>query len=242
MSKQKTILITGAGSWIGREIALQQSKAGWTCYLVGKTTANLVETQNLIINAGGEASVFTANVTSAEDMSNVAKKIQQLDAIVCNAAIYPAAAIEDICIAEWREVIDVNLTGAFICMQSFLPLLKMSAHGRIIFISSIAGKVAVENLAHYCASKAGLLGLMRSAAVELAKYGITANAISPGNIVNKERFTVDNERTKQMIRSIPVGRTGRPEDIAGICNYLVSESASFITGQDIIIDGGESSV
>lgn len=242
MSEEKNVLITGAGSWIGRGIALQLSHEGWYCYLVGKNETKLSETQKSILEAGGKAEVFSGDVTSLDAMQGIANQIKKLDALVCNAAIYPTAAIEDITLAQWREVIDVNLNGGFICLKAFLQLIKKSTDGRVVFISSIAGKVAAKNLSHYCASKAGVIGLMRSAAVELAKYGITVNAISPGNMVNKERFGVTHEQVTEMLKSIPVGRTGVPNDVAGLLSYLVSEKSSFLTGQDFIIDGGELSL
>lgn len=167
----------------------------------------------------------------------------KIDILVQNAGIFPSVRIENMHLQEWKQVIDVNLTGSFIVLKSVLEVLRKQPQGRIIFISSIAGEeIGYPEFAHYTASKAGMNGFMRTAALELAKYNITVNSIDPGNILNEEVFTVSQSEMDEMLRTIPLGRIGQPVDVANMALFLASDEAGFITGQNFVVDGGETIV
>lgn len=242
----KVVIITGGGSWIGRAIATLFAKKGASCFLIGRTEATLKETVVAIseLENKPEAHYVVADVNDEVEMQLAVKtaieKFGKLDIVVINAAIYPYTKIEDISIAEWRKVIDTNLNGAFITLQSTAEHLKKNGFGRVIFVSSIGGeKIGVPNLSHYGASKAALNGLMRTAALELAPYGITVNSINPGNIMNTERFKPSDDDLKKMVDHIPVRRLGTPEDVAELALFLAGDKSGFVNAEDITIDGGQ---
>ncbi|MEO8963748.1 MAG: SDR family NAD(P)-dependent oxidoreductase [Gammaproteobacteria bacterium] len=242
--KDKVAVVVGGGSWIGKEIAKRYAREGAIVFIAGKTLAKLEQVVNEISEEGGVATCTLIDVRDENQVSDFFKQIEishkKIDILINSAAIYPRSTIDSLSLKEWREVIDVNLTGAFIVLKHAAEIMKKHSQGKIIFISSVAGeKLGVSGFTHYGASKAGMNGLMRSAAVELASYGINVNSIDPGNIVNKKRFNIDDIGMKEMIKSIPIGRTGQPQDVANLALFLASDDSSFITGQDYVIDGGE---
>ncbi len=242
--KDKTAVIIGGGSWIGKAIAKKYALEGAKVVIAGLTLSKLENTVAEIKQDGGTASCELLDVRNEDHVANFLNKVEQqhnkIDILVNSAAIYPRSTIDNLSLSEWREVIDVNLTGAFIALKYVSVIMKKHSGGKIIFISSVAGeKLGISGFSHYGASKAGMNGLMRAAAVELAKHNINVNCINPGNIINHERFNIDPTEMGQMEKTIPIGRTGKPIDVANLALFLGSNESDFITGQDYIIDGGE---
>lgn len=242
--KNKTAVVIGGGSWIGKAIAKKYAFEGAKVIIAGLTLSKLENTVAEIKHNGGTASCELLDVRNEDHVVDFLNKVeqqhQQIDILVNSAAIYPRSTIDNLSLSEWREVIDINLTGAFIVLKYVSVIMKKHSGGKIIFISSVAGeKLGISGFSHYGASKAGMNGLMRSAAVELASYGINVNSIDPGNIVNKDRFNIDDAAMKEMIKSIALGRTGQPQDVANLALFLASDESNFITGQNYVIDGGE---
>src|SRR5262249_13678200 len=167
-------------------------------------------------------------------------RFRRLDVLVNNAAVAPATPIDAIPEEEWRNTIDVNLTAAFLCLKAAIPVMKRQQYGRVVNVSSTAGR-AVSTLAgaHYTASKAGLLGLTRAAAKELGPHGITVNAVCPG-IFDTElaHGAASDERLEALRKTFPVRRLGRPEELGELICFLASEGAGYITGASIDINGG----
>jgi 3-oxoacyl-[acyl-carrier protein] reductase len=185
------------------------------------------------------------DVTSAVDNRRIAETAEsafgRLDILCQNAGIYPWTMIEDVSEEEWDHVLAVNLKSAFLSLRACLPAMKRQGSGRMIFTASITGpRVSSPGHSHYAASKAGLVGLIRSACIELAPYGITVNGLEPGNVLTD---TITRSRSPEFIagmeRSVPLGRLGTPADVANACLYLASDDASYITGTTIVIDGGQ---
>ena len=242
--KNKVVFITGGGSWIGKEVAKTLANAGAKIFIVGRDDKKLKQTQLEIVNNSGIAEYSTLDITDEQQVKDTVKKalgmFAQIDILVHGAAIYPISTIDQLSIKEWREVIDVNLTGSFIVLKYIAEIMKQKRQGKMIFISSIAGeKLGIPGFAHYTASKAGLNGLIRTAAIELAKDNITVNSINPGNIINLDRYPVEETEIKQMLTAIPMARLGKPLDVASLALFLASDEAGFITGQDFTVDGGE---
>jgi len=161
--------------------------------------------------------------------------------VLCaNAGIFPQAKIEDMTSAQWDEVLDTNLKGTFHAVKACLPYLKKSDQPRIVLTSSITGPVTgFPGWTHYGATKSGQLGFMRTASIELAKYGITVNAVMPGNIVTEGLAGLGEDYLKTMAASIPLKRLGSVEDIGHAALYFASKEAAYVTGQTLIVDGGQ---
>jgi 3-oxoacyl-[acyl-carrier protein] reductase len=164
----------------------------------------------------------------------------KIDILCHNAGIYPNVRLENMTLEEWQNVIDVNLTGTFLAVKGCIPLMKAQGGGKIVITSSISGPhTGLPGFSHYTASKGGVAGFIRTAAIELAKYKININAVEPGNIMTEGLDANGTEYINNMIRAIPLGRLGTPEDIAHAILFLASKEASYITGQNLIIDGGQ---
>lgn len=242
----KVALITGAGNWIGKEIAQTFARAGAHVFILEKNPQTLAQTLSEIQASGGIAAGAVVDIREETQVQAALQKAVaqygKIDIIIQNAGIYPITPLETINIAEWREVIDNNLTGTWIVLKTALDLnaIDKTRGGKIIFISSTNGEnIAIPGFSHYAASKAGINGLMRSAALELAKYNIQVNSIAPGNILNPEMPDFTEAEIREMIETIPLGRLGKPKDLANLALFLASDEASFITGQNFIVDGGE---
>lgn len=242
--KNKTAIVTGAGQGIGREIALSLAKNGANVVLID-ISDKIFDVLKEIENLGVQGLAVKCDVSKAEDVEKAVKeaitKFGRIDILVNNAGIYPFKPILQMTEEDWDRVLDINLKGTFFMTKAVLPKMIEQRGGKIINIASIAGSmVGYPNLAHYSASKAGVVGFTKAVALEVAQYGINVNAISPGPIQTPgtEAIGLTKELYEQTVRSIPLGRIGLPEDVANLVVFLASDKSSFITGQNIVIDGG----
>jgi 3-oxoacyl-[acyl-carrier protein] reductase len=183
-------------------------------------------------------------VTKAQSLAaafaHVAASQGGIDVLCANAGIFPPAKLEEMSEAQWDEVVDTNLKGTFLSVQNALPFLKKSDQGRVVITSSITGPVTgFPGWTHYGATKAGQLGFMRTACMELAKYGITVNAVMPGNILTEGLIEMGEAYQQSMANSIPLKKLGTVDDIGHAALYFASREAGYVTGQSIIVDGGQ---
>jgi len=240
----RSVIVTGGSKGIGKGISRAFAARGARVLLTARTAEELEMAAAEVRATGGDAIGAVANVSSLPDMERVAQRALEthggIDIVCVNAGIFPSARLEEMREEDWDGVHDTNLKGTFLTVRACLPALKQSAHGRVIVTSSITGPITgLPGWSHYAASKAGQLGFMRSAALELAKYGITCNAVLPGNIRTEGLEALGAEYTAKMIESVPLGRLGSVEDIANAALFLASDEAAFITGQTLVVDGGQ---
>ncbi len=193
---------------------------------------------------GGRAAFYAADVTKEAELHQLAVRVASefggIDILCANAGIFPACPFEQMTEQHWDAVFDVNLKGMFFSVKAFLPWLKQSGSGRIVLTSSITGPfTGFPGWSHYGATKAGMLGFMRTSAIEFAKYGITVNAVLPGNIMTEGLAGLGEEYIKTMSASIPLKRLGSVDDIGYAAAFLASEEAGFVNGHALIVDGGQ---
>jgi NAD(P)-dependent dehydrogenase (short-subunit alcohol dehydrogenase family) len=240
----KNALITGASKGLGKAMALALSRAGAHVALVSRDAAKLNEVKNEIEGNGGSANVFIADVTNEAQVDQlekeVAAQIGNVQILINNAGINIRKNLVDFSLAEWESVIDTNLTSVFLMCRRFVPHMRGAGYGRILNMTSIMSHISLPQRSAYSSSKAAVLGLIRALALELAHDGITVNGISPGPFGTEMNQVImqNPEANAQFLSNIPVGAWGKVEDIGTLACYLCSESASFITGTDILIDGG----
>jgi 3-oxoacyl-[acyl-carrier protein] reductase len=242
--KGKSVLVTGASKGIGKGIAGVFARSGAKVLVVARHLDAAKATAEELVRAGGTASAVAGDVTRLADMEAAANAAADrhggLDVLCANAGIFPQAKIEEMSPQQWDEVLATNLKGSFLAVKACVPYLKKSGQGRIVLTSSITGPVTgFPGWTHYGATKAGQLGFMRTAAIELAKYGVTVNAVMPGNIMTEGLMGLGDEYLKTMAASIPLKRLGTVEDIGYAALFLASREAAYITGQTIIVDGGQ---
>jgi NAD(P)-dependent dehydrogenase (short-subunit alcohol dehydrogenase family) len=239
-----TALITGASKGLGKAMALALANAGANLILVSRDLEKLEATASSARAYGITASVFKADVTSEEQVRALEKQVAgqfgKIQILINNAGLNIRKPVTDFSLAEWREVLDTNLTSAFLICRSMVPLMKGQGYGRIINMTSIMSHVALAGRTAYAASKTGLLGFTRALALELAPERITVNGISPGPVATEmNRPILENpELNAQFISKLPLGRWGSLEEIGELAVYLCSPAAGFITGTDMLIDGG----
>ena len=242
----KVAIVTGAGSGIGQGIAKRLGREGAKVIVdyVGDP-AGAKDTQSAIEQAGGEGEIVQADVTSMDDIRKLVdsawNRFGAADILVNNAGMEHESDFWDTTEAEYDKVMAVNLRGPFFLTQAFVRRLRDAKKGgRIINISSVHEDMAFPGFATYCCSKGGLRMLMRDLAVELGQLGITVNNVAPGAIDTPINTTLLNDKPKldALLKNIPLGRLGTPEDVAGLVAYLASDDASYVTGSTFVIDGG----
>ncbi|MBX0296135.1 3-oxoacyl-ACP reductase FabG [Haloarcula nitratireducens] len=239
---QKTVVITGAARGIGRGIAETFADNGARVVLVDVDEKAVQRAADEIDDESVEA--HAGDVTELEEMEAIAEAAAEryggIDIVCANAGIYPSASLEEMTEADWDRVQNVNLKGTFLTVKACLPYLKDQDSGRVLLTSSITGPMTgYPGWSHYGATKAGMLGFMRTAALELAQHDITVNAVLPGNIRTESLDELGEEYIERMTASVPLGTLGDPEDIAHALVFLASERAKFITGQTLVVDGGQ---
>ena len=257
----RRVVVTGASRGIGRGIALRFGLAGCRVLVVARQPAEAQRVAEEIVAAGGHAEAFAGDVARATDMQAMAARAAArwggIDILCANAGIFPASPLDTMTETDFDTVMNTNLKGTFLAVSACLPALKecrggsgavsggrgsdgYRGGGRIILTSSITGPVTgYAGWSHYGASKAGQLGFMRTAAIELAPYGITVNAVLPGNIATEGLAGMGEEYVRQMTASIPLARLGTVMDIANAALFFASDEAAYVTGQSLIVDGGQ---
>lgn len=242
--ENQVVVVTGASRGIGRGIVQLFAQEGAKLVLVGRDENALTQAVERLHDSGTKAIYVRADVSNPDDIENMVQETLahygKIDVLCHNAGIYPHARLETMSLAEWQQVIDVNLTGTFLAVKACIPAMKAQGHGKIVVTSSISGpQTALPGFSHYTASKAGIAGFIRTAAVELAKYQININAVEPGTIMTEGLDDLGQDHIDNMVRAIPLGRLGTPEDVASAILFLASKEASYITGQSLIVDGGQ---
>ncbi len=239
--KGRSVLVTGGSKGIGKGIAKVFAEAGAKVAVVARH-GDQAEAAAKDIGHGtlGLAGDVTSLVSMEKAIKAASDKHGGLDVLCANAGIFPSARLEEMTSEQWDETVDTNLKGTFHAIRAAIPYLKKSNQGRIVITSSITGPVTgFPGWTHYGATKAGQLGFMRTACIELAKYGITVNAVMPGNIVTEGLAGMGEEYQRSMAASVPLKRLGSVEDIGHAALYFASREAGYVTGQTIIVDGGQ---
>jgi 3-oxoacyl-[acyl-carrier protein] reductase len=237
----RSVVVTGGTRGIGKGIAAVFARHGARVLITGRDSE---AGEKAVAAIPGDVQFAQADVASraacARMAAEAADRLGGIDVLCANAGIFPGARIEDMTEADLDLVLDVNLKGTFYSVQACLPALKRSGHGRVVLTSSITGPITgFPGWTHYGASKAGQLGYMRTAAIELAASGITVNAVLPGNIATEGLGDVDANHTSQMTSAIPMRRLGTVDDIGYAALFFATDEAGYITGQTIVVDGGQ---
>jgi NAD(P)-dependent dehydrogenase (short-subunit alcohol dehydrogenase family) len=237
-------LITGASRGLGKAMALALARAGVRLALVARDREALQAAVSEARALGVEAESFRIDVTSEQEVGqlqrDVIKRFGRVDILINNAGMNLRKPLPEFTLAEWNHVLSTNLTSAFLLRRAFVPQMKAHGFGRIINMTSTMSHVSLPERAAYSASKAGLLGFTRALALELANDGITVVGISPGPFATEMNTTLmaDPEKNAYFLSKIPAGRWGKVEEIGHLALFLCSPDATFITGTDIVIDGG----
>jgi Dehydrogenases with different specificities (related to short-chain alcohol dehydrogenases) len=244
MERRAVAIITGAQQGIGAATAKTLAAEGWLCivnYLDDAGAARAIADE--IAAAGGEAIPVRADISDGADVENLLKAASQhgeLKALVNNAAIFPRRPLLEMADAEWDAVLSVNLRGAFLCLRGAGRLMRETGGGVIVNVASLAAARATPRGAHYTAAKAGLLGLTRAAALELAPHAIRVNAVAPGlTDTAQPRFGMTEDEISIAAEAIPLGQLAQPGDIAAAIAFLCGSGATHITGQVLHVNGGQ---
>lgn len=240
----KSVIVTGGGSGIGRAIAEVFGTEGAKVLVADVNEDTARQTAESIKKAGGEASTFKVDVSDGREVDVMAKyaieRHGRIDVLCANAGIYPSVKIDDMSEQDWDKTHDINLKSVFLTVKACWSKMKEQNYGRIVLTSSITGPITgFPGWAHYGATKAGVLGFMRSAAIEFARHNVTINAVLPGNIATGSLEDIGEEYRRRMEQAIPIGRLGEPTDIAYAMLFLASDEAKYITGQTLVVDGGQ---
>jgi 3-oxoacyl-[acyl-carrier protein] reductase len=236
-----TALITGASRGIGLAIARRLASDGWNLALVARDEARLRESAETLPE-GTRALTWACDVADGEQVARVvaaaAAEFGPIEALINNAGVTADALIMRMSAAQWRQVIDINLTGTFNFTKAVAPLMMRQRQGRIVNITSVIGLSGNAGQANYAASKAGIIALTKSVARELAGRQVTANAVAPGFITTDMTAGLNEQIRAEMLRNIPLKRFGEGADVAGVVAFLLSPDAAYVTGQTIVCDGG----
>jgi len=235
-------IVTGASRGIGRAIAMKLSAAGAAVVVTATTVEGAARTAEEIIAAGGKALALKVDVSVAADVEALFKEtvtaFGRLDILVNNAGITKDGLLLRMKEADWDAVLDVNLKGTFNCTREAAKIMAKARYGRIVNVSSVVGEMGNPGQANYCASKAGMIGLTKSVAKELARRNVTVNAVTPGFIETDMTLELSEKAKETLQEQIPMGRLGSADDIAGAVLFLVSEGAAYITGHVLSVNGG----
>jgi 3-oxoacyl-[acyl-carrier protein] reductase len=242
--KGHSVIVTGASKGIGRGIAKVFALQGAKVMVVARGEVEAKETVDEIRSNNGIAEMQLCDVTDWDAVVEMVKVTESefgsVDVLCANAGIFPQTKIFEMDPEEWDQVMETNLKSAFLCVKACIPQFKKKGNGRIILTSSITGPVtAYPGWSHYGASKSGQLGFMKTAAMELSKYGTTINAVMPGNIYTEGLRDLGQDYLDSMAATIPLKRLGVVEDIGNAALFFASDEASYITGQTLIVDGGQ---
>jgi 3-oxoacyl-[acyl-carrier protein] reductase len=240
----RSVVVTGASKGIGKGIAKVFASKGARVLVVARHLEPAQAAVDEITTSGGAAFALAADVSSWPDMQRMAAaaadQLGGIDILCTNAGIFPAAKLDDLSPEGWDEVLSTNLKGTFLAIKACLPAMKSKRKGRIVVTSSITGPITgYPGWTHYGASKAGQLGFMHTAAIELAPHNITINAVMPGNIKTEGLDGLGAEYLAKMTASIPMKRLGSIEDIANAALFFASDEAAYVTGQTLVVDGGQ---
>src|ERR1700757_1215557 len=240
--KDKVALVTGASQGIGRDTALALAEAGAKVAVAARNEEKLAALVKDIVAAGGEAFAVKMDVADAEQVKagfkQVIEKFGRLDILVNNAAVTRDGLAVRMKKEDWETVLQTNLTGAHFCVQQVLPVMMKARAGRIINISSVVAQSGNSGQANYVAAKAGLIGLTKAIAMEIASRGITVNAVAPGFIATPMTDVLPEQVKEELKTRIPLGRMGSPRDVAAAIVFLASDEAGYITGHVLNVNGG----
>lgn len=242
----QVVIVTGSGSpkGIGKTIAKTFAKQKAAVVIADINEAGIQDTVNEIKGEGGEAMGVVVNVTSEESVQNMVKEVMdaygRLDVLINNAGISQKVTVEDMTLADIRRIFEVNMYGLFLCTQACMKPMREAKYGRIVNLSSVSGKRGggVFGGAHYSASKAAVLAFSKNLSREISAEGITINSVCPGLIDTEIWKSLPKEEADQVISQIPMGRPGQTQEVADTIVFLASKEASYITGEEIDINGG----
>jgi 3-oxoacyl-[acyl-carrier protein] reductase len=242
--RDKSVIVTGGTKGIGRGIAKVLAGLGAQVCVIGRNENDGAVVMEALRGSGGTVKFCRGDVKEQTDMekaaATVAAEFGGVDILCANAGIFPLAKLEELTESAWDDVFATNLKGMLFSIQACLPYLKRSVAGRIVLTSSITGPLTgYPGWSHYGATKAGMLGFMRTAALELARFKITINAVLPGNVLTEGLSDLGSEYLDTIAASIPLKRFGTVEEIGHAVAFLASEAAGFITGQTLVVDGGQ---
>jgi 3-oxoacyl-[acyl-carrier protein] reductase len=235
-------MVTGASRGIGRAIALKLAAEGAAVVVTATSVAAAQKTADEIAAAGGKALAVKVDVSQAAEVEELFKEAAaafgRLDILVNNAGITKDGLLLRMKESDWDAVMDVNLKGAFNCTREAAKVMSKARYGRIVNVSSVVGEMGNPGQANYCASKAGMIGLTKSVAKELARRNVTVNAVTPGFIETDMTHDLSEKAKESLMEQIPMGRLGASDDIAAAVLFLVSQGAGYITGHVLSVNGG----
>ncbi|MCB1352266.1 MAG: 3-oxoacyl-ACP reductase FabG [Rhodobacteraceae bacterium] len=240
----KAVLVTGGSKGIGKGIARVFANTGAKVMIAARGEDSARQTAEEITAAGGTAAYVCGDVSDWADVQSMVeacvRKFGGLDILCANAGIFPQTKIIEMDPDDWDKVLATNLKSAFLAVKAAIPQFEKAGRGRVILTSSITGPVTgFPGWSHYGASKAGQLGFLRTASMELARYNTTINAVMPGNIMTEGLTGLGEEYLETMTASIPLKRLGKVEDIGNAALFFASDEAGYITGQTLVVDGGQ---
>ena len=242
--QNKSVIVTGGSKGIGRGIAGVFAQQGAQVTIVAREKEALLAARDDMKTAGGNVSCVQCDVSDWDSVSSMVREVAAenhgVDILCANAGVFPQTKIIDMDPSEWDQVMATNLRSAFLCVKACIPQFEKAGKGRVVLTSSITGPVTgFPGWAHYGASKSGQLGFLKTAAMELSKYNTTINAVLPGNIYTEGLQDLGQEYLNTMAASIPLKRLGNVRDIGNAALFFASDEAAYITGQSLIVDGGQ---